>query len=261
MSTSEYINSGILEFYVYGLLSESENETIAQLAKENTEVHQEIIEIEKAILDLSSSFSPILSLKNFEAIKEKLALKHSKTIALKPESNKSKYWGWAAAAVLLLTSGLQYMRINETQFDIANIENEKNKLQENLVNSEIKFQQAEDKLTILLDANNTVISLAGQAIAPKAFAKVYYNKNTQTVYVDATGLPEPPEGKVYQVWALKLNPLTPTNIGLLDDFNSDSHKLFAVDKASGAEAFGITLEPAGGSKSPTLEQLYTLGKV
>ena len=29
----------------------------------------------------------------------------------------------------------------------------------------------------------------------------------------------------------------------------------------GAEAFGITLEPAGGSVSPTLEQLYTLGKV
>ncbi|MBS7786692.1 anti-sigma factor [Flavobacterium sp. CYK-55] len=261
MSTSEYISSGILEFYVYGLLSESENETIAQLAKENTEVQQEIIEIENAIIDLSSSFSPVLSLKNFEAIKEKLALKQGKTIALKPDSNKSKYWGWAAAAVLLLTSGLQYMRINETQFDMANIENEKIKLQESLVNSEIKNQQTEDKLSVLMDANNSVVSLVGQTVAPKAFAKVYYNKNTQTVYVDATGLPEPPEGKVYQVWALKLNPLTPTSIGLLADFKGDDHKLFAVDKASGAEAFGITLEPAGGSKSPTLEQLYTLGKV
>ena len=82
------------------------------------------------------------------------------------------------------------------------------------------------------------------------------------VYVDASGLPEPPEGKVYQIWSLKLQPqLTPTSIGLLADFKGDKDKVFAVDKTGDAEAFGITLEPAGGSKSPTMEQLYTLGKV
>ena len=37
--------------------------------------------------------------------------------------------------------------------------------------------------------------------------------------------------------------------------------MFAVSGTSSAEAFGITLEPAGGSKTPTMEQLYTLGKV
>jgi anti-sigma-K factor RskA len=66
---------------------------------------------------------------------------------------------------------------------------------------------------------------------------------------------------VYQVWALKLNPLTPTSIGLLENFSSENQKLFAVDNANKAEAFGITLEPAGGSKTPTMERLYTLGKV
>lgn len=66
---------------------------------------------------------------------------------------------------------------------------------------------------------------------------------------------------VYQVWALKLNPLTPTSIGLLDNFDSNNQKIFAVDNAESAEAFGITLEPAGGSLTPTMEQLYTLGKV
>ena len=74
--------------------------------------------------------------------------------------------------------------------------------------------------------------------------------------------PEPPEGKVYQIWSLKLSPtLTPTSIGLLEDFKGNNEKLFAVSGTSDAEAFGITLEPAGGSKSPTMEQLYTLGKV
>ena len=66
---------------------------------------------------------------------------------------------------------------------------------------------------------------------------------------------------VYQVWALKLNPLTPTSIGLLANFNGDNEKIFEVSKTNDAEAFGITLEPSGGSLTPTMEQLYTLGKV
>jgi hypothetical protein len=65
-------------------------------------------------------------------------------------------------------------------------------------------------------------------------------------------LPEPPEGMVYQVWALKLDPLTPTSISLLENF--DKMIKIAVNNAN--EAFGITLEPKGGSLTPTMEQLY-----
>jgi hypothetical protein len=86
---------------------------------------------------------------------------------------------------------------------------------------------------------------------------VYWNK---VVYVDAAGLPEPPKGMVYQVWALKLNPLTPTSIGLLDKFDDNNQRIFAVNNTGDAEAFAITLEPAGGSLNPTMEQLYTLGR-
>jgi hypothetical protein len=63
---------------------------------------------------------------------------------------------------------------------------------------------------------------------------------------------------VYQVWALKLNPLTPTSIGLLDKFDDNNQRIFAVNNTGDAEAFAITLEPAGGSLNPTMEQLYTL---
>jgi hypothetical protein len=43
------------------------------------------------------------------------------------------------------------------------------------------------------DVNNTVVALGGQAVAPESSAKVYWNKETQVVYVDAAGLPEPPK--------------------------------------------------------------------
>ena len=261
MTPNEYIESGSLELYVYGLLSDSENEEIAGMAKKHQEVDHEIIAIEKSIVNISTSFSPFLSVENFEKIKAKLDLKYSKVISMETGTNRFRYLGWAAAAVLLIGIGYQYTNNTKTQMQVVSIENEKVKLQEALVNSEIKYKQTQDALAVVRDVKNTVVTLGGQAVSPTSYAKVYYNKETQVVYVDAAGLPEPPDGKVYQVWALKLNPLTPTSIGLLSDFSKDSQKLFAVSKANGAEGFGITLEPAGGSLTPTMEQLYTLGKV
>jgi len=259
MENTTYIESGILELYVYGLLSEEENLEVSRMAKKHGEINDEILSIERAIVNLSTSFSPFLSAENFKKIREKLELKHGKVVTLK--SNRTSYIGWAAAVLLLIGFAYQYNEHSQRRSEIVNAQNENTQLQESLVSSEIKAKQTEDALAVVRDVNNTVISLGGQAVSPTSYAKVYYNKNTAVVYVDAAGLPEPPQGHVYQVWALKLNPLTPTSIGLLEDFKSQQQRIFAVERANGAEGFGITLEPAGGSKSPTMEQLYALGKV
>ncbi len=262
MDTKQYIDTGILELYVYGLLSESENIEVGQLAKKHVEIQNEILSIEKAIVNLSTSFSPFLSAKNFEEIKTKLELKHSKVIELKPKNNSYQYIGWAAAFLLFAGIAYQYLQLSETKNLVATTEKEKTILQKNVIDLKLKNQQTYSALAVVRDTKNTVITLGGQPVSPKSSAKIYWNKETEVVYVDASGLPEPPEGKVYQIWSLKLLPqLTPTSIGLLSEFSANKEKIFAVDKTNGAEAFGITLEPAGGSKSPTMEQLYTLGKV
>ncbi|WP_136668346.1 anti-sigma factor domain-containing protein [Flavobacterium sp. H122] len=260
MNSKEYIESGILELYVYGLLDEKQNQEIYELSKTNKEVEEEILSIEKSISSLSTSFSPFLSSQNFEKIKNKLEIKHgnnfdtnykstTKTVAI------SRYIGWAAAAVFLVFIGYQYQQQAELK------ENNK-KLNEIVVSSKNENEKFLEYLDAITDNQTTIVSLAGQTAAPKASAKVYWNKKTQKVYIDASGLPEPPSGKEYQIWSLKLKPaLTPTSIGLLSDFTNNDIKIFEVNTTSDAEAFGITLEPKGGSKTPTMEQLYTLGAV
>lgn len=261
METKAYIESGILELYVYGLLTETESEEVSTMAKNNPEINDEIIAIEKAIVALSSSFSPFHSVANFEKIKAKLDLKHTEVIPLETARNWSQYIGWAAAILLLVGIGYQYNQLNLSNTQVATTEIEKTKLEKEFNVLKLKNQANESSLAVVRDTKNTVIALGGQAVAPESFAKVYWNQETKTVYIDASGLPEPPKGMVYQIWALKLNPLTPTNIGLLENFDTNNQKIFAVSKADEAEAFGITLEPAGGSLTPTMEQLYTLGKV
>jgi hypothetical protein len=46
---------------------------------------------------------------------------------------------------------------------------------------------------------------------------------------------------VYQVWALKLNPLTPTSIGLLDNFDKNNSRIFAVSNTGDIEALVLLL--------------------
>lgn len=260
MTSKEYIESGILELYVFGTLSETENQEVQQMMADYPAVRQEVIAIEDAVINLSQSVAPRLSATNYEKIRNQI-LERRKVVDMKPKSNWSSYIGWAAAAVLVVGFGLQFNKLNESNQIIDKLGSEKSAMQESIVDLELKKKEAETILAIVRDNNNQAVALAGQAVSPESYAKAYYNKVTKEVYVDVAGLPTPPKGKVYQVWALKLSPLTPTSIGVLDNFTADNTKVFKVDNAEDAEAFGITLEPAGGSVSPTLEQLYTLGKV
>lgn len=261
MDTKEYIESGILELYVYGLLSEDENEKVSLIAKNHPEINDEIIAIEKSIVALSSSFSPFHSVANYEKIKSKLELKHPEVIDFETGRNWIQYVGWAAAIVFFAGIAYQYNLLDQTNTQVVNAEIEKAKLEKEYNVLKLQNKANETSLAVVRDSRNTVVALGGQTVAPESSAKVYWNKETQTVYVDASGLPKPPKGMVYQVWALKLTPLTPTSIGLLENFDANSQKMFAVNNIGEAEAFGITLEPAGGSLTPTMEQLYTLGKV
>jgi len=264
MSTSEYIETGILELYVFGRLTDAENEEVRAMAKQHPEVQAEIEAIEKAIINLSYSLAPYLSTENYERIREQLIERYSSEdgVIAMPQRKSSimPYIGWAAAVVLLFGFMFQYYRYNEVVEEKQIVTTQSSKYQQLLASVQAKNTENEKALAIVTDVNTITVKLEGQEAAPNAYAKVYHNPQTKKVYVDATGLPDPPKGYVYQVWALKLNPLTPTSVGLIGAPHSGAG-IHNVDYFEAAEGFGITLEPEGGSPTPTLEQLYTLGKV
>ena len=116
-------------------------------------------------------------------------------------------------------------------------------------------------LEVLRSRNIMRVPLPGKEFAPTAYATAYWSKAEDITYIDAQDLPAPPPGLVYQVWSLKLDPLTPNSIGLLENIEENESRIFVVENEYESEAFGITLEPAGGSKSPTLERLLVLGTI
>ncbi|MFE2182292.1 anti-sigma factor domain-containing protein [Streptomyces sp. NPDC059455] len=71
----------------------------------------------------------------------------------------------------------------------------------------------------------------------------------------ASGLPEPPAGRIYQLWFSDGGTMRPA--GLMDSSGRNTAAVMsgAVGKAS---AMGVTVEPAGGSKAPTSDPLVLL---
>ncbi|RAJ16854.1 anti-sigma factor [Olleya aquimaris] len=261
MNINDYINSGILELYVAGKLSEKENQEVYDLMLKHPEVLKEVLEIEAALVKLTASVAPKKDI-DFNTIKGRLNTNDTdgKVISLnKPKTKWFSYTGWAAAVVL--AGGLLWTlnQNSELENQIQTVTTEKDFIEIQMETSKTDLAETKNLLNIIRDKSIINIPLEGQAAAPGAYATVYWDKNDDTVYLDLQGLPEPPEGKVYQVWSLTLNPLTPTSLGTIDEFIQDDNKIFKLENTNESQAFGITLEPAGGSVSPTLEQLYTLG--
>lgn len=260
----EFINSGILELYIFGATTEEENKEVHEMAQKHAEVRAEILSIEKAIIDLSYSVSPQLSPEVYHRIRKELIDKHGTdgVVQMQPRRSAASYIGWAAAIVLLGCLGVQYFMYDQEVDKKEAATKEKDKFEQLLASVSKDNEQKEKALKVIRAKNSAIVNLGGQAVSPDSYAKVYMNNEENEVFVDIAGLPEAPEGKVYQVWALTLNPLTPTSIGVLDKAQLAENKgIYPVDNFEGVQAFGITLEPAGGSASPTMEQLYTLGEV
>ncbi|WP_404828020.1 anti-sigma factor [Flagellimonas crocea] len=263
MDVNEYIASGKLELYVAGALSPEENLEVQHYAIQYPEIRKEIEAIEKAILKLTAAASPKMPQDGFAKIKEEL----DDVIPFAPQASSERktswgsYLGWAASILLAVGLFWMYTENSKLKSEIELTNQEKQSLEDILSDTQEEITSKETLLQEIRDKNVTVIALGGQTVSPSSYAKAYWNKEESKVIIDAQGLPEPPDGFTYQVWSLKLDPLTPTSLGLLDDFASQDSRLFTLENANESEAFGITLEPEGGSETPTLEQLYTLGAV
>ncbi|WP_372944724.1 anti-sigma factor domain-containing protein [Muriicola sp.] len=257
-----YIESGILELYVAGQLSEKENLEVARYADEYPEIQAEIIEIEKAILALTREAAPGFK-PSFDNISHSLSQGDDKGIRSIGGSRilRKEYLGWAASFLLAIGTTYLYFQNKELNSKIQRAESEILLMEEQIAEAENSLEGAEQLLNTIRDKNVVVVALGGQTVSPESYAKAYWNKEEAQLFIDAKGLPAPPEGMAYQVWSLKLDPLSPTSVGLLEDFTNDDNGIFALSNPNDSQAFGITLEPEGGSEFPTLEQLYVLGKV
>jgi anti-sigma-K factor RskA len=262
MTPEEIIASGNLELYVCGALPPEEAIEVEKAIAGDAKVKREIELIEESLLHLAETVSPPLQAMTWtyilNSIRNVKGIGDSKVRTL----NWPAITGWAAA--ILFMGGIMWMlkQTSDLNNSLQVTTTENTVLKEEKTTVENQLAENNETLEILRSKDYQAYTLPGnQAVAPEAFAKVYLNKKDNVAYIDIKGLPTPPRGKVYQVWSLKMEPLTPTSVGLIDPKNEAGDGIYKFMNFPDPEAFGITLEPEGGSETPTLSQLYTLGMI
>jgi anti-sigma-K factor RskA len=164
----------------------------------------------------------------------------------KKESNNFSKFGLIAASVLLLAS---------LGYNFYTSQNQKQEMTQVMASNSVLHTQVTDlanQNALMLNSRN--IKLEGVKTHPGMLANVYWD-SSKKVYLKVNNLPSAPEGKQYQLWAIVDG--KPVSAGMFDGSQPDKIQSMAViDKA---QAFAITLEKAGGSAAPTMENMMVMG--
>lgn len=281
MDPKKYIESGIIDDYVMGFVSEQEQREVQCLSK----IYPEINEALRQAEDLMGTWALESAMEPPAGLKEKIMANlgeqepapvvmspiketedDKKVIPLKRETADNKPpLGWIAAAAAILLSffmayqwqdSLNFMRVMEQE--IVNQDQELEDLQ-NKLQYEAKDRELYQGLWAAVSEPGTQrIELNAVKEDQMALATVYWNPESEKTFVFRDQLPQEGNEAQYQLWAIVGG--KPVSIGLLDQ-GSTEVQLQNMAAISDADAFAITLEPLGGSENPTMEQMVVLGKV
>jgi anti-sigma-K factor RskA len=271
----DYIASGILELYAAQGLTEAEREEVERRAATSPEIR---LALEKACAAMEA-YAGLYAVRPRPDLKDRIMQRIGNPVQeahlppaadtpvrkLYPEAPKETAgykWMFAASITLFLLTGLLsfhfYNKWQQAEERIASMVGSAQLLAQNFKRTSLQLQKKEETLAILRNREFKLVRLQGVAAHPEASMLVYWNPRQQQVYVDAVALPPPPTGKQYQLWALQDG--KPKDAGMIAVSEGKSG-LLKMKNISSAQAFAVTLEPAGGSRVPTLEQLTVMGKI
>jgi anti-sigma-K factor RskA len=116
--------------------------------------------------------------------------------------------------------------------------------------------QAREVVAALTDlsAQRATLTLTKAAAPPQPSGRATYLANRGTLIFLASHLDPLPAGKTYELWVIPASGAAPVPAGTFrPDARGNANVVTAkLDGVGAAKAFGITIEPSGGSSTPTM---------
>ena len=263
MDIKAYIESGIIESYVMQLTSPEETADVASMMSAYPEIAKAVSDFEISLEQhlLANSVAPSPAVKQAiwnELNTDFLSVTKEEPAFTRAVVRRPATWKYLAAASLVLL--LSSVALNIYYYSkYADARREYNGLLAERTSLFFFFFAAKTKLNVLDSSMQMMKDTAMQIIAmtgKNSKATVYWNSRTKDVYLLQNEMAKVPPGKQYQLWAIVDG--KPVDAGMIGDCGEVLCKMKNIPRA---EAFAITLEKAGGSPVPTMEQLYVMGKI
>ena len=266
MNKEEFISSGLLELYAMGISSDEETKIVEENLKQFPELKSELDEIEMSLENyaMSNAIEPSSSVKQkiINQVFTESGKKESQqapVVSINTNTKKpfSLFYKSIAAAVFILLIGS--MVLNYTYFNKYHVtQNQLDVAQQKLDEQEKSNEAMSHDLSVVTNKYALPVVLNGTPRAPDALAKIFWMKNTGEVYIDPSNLPKVPTGKQYQLWGIVDG--KPVSGGMIQTSKGIYHiqkmKSFGI-----VDAFAITLEKAGGSPTPTMDEMIVSAKM
>jgi len=267
MDIQEYIASGILEAYLAGELTAAEMREVDRVSDNYNEVRIELDSLRESLIKYGDVESKAPDEKILEgaldAITEIEKQKFLNVLNDEPEIKIKRVnivpaWTIAASILLFISLGFNYLfyaQFKSTKDQLASLESNQTSLANRVSDSNQQLQYAELRIAHLMSEDNIHIKMDGLDLAPEAFANVFWNKKSNSVFISVDNLPDPPHGHQYQLWAIKPG-LAPIDAGIFD--HSQLVQELKVIKGE-VVAFAVTLEVEGGSPIATVDKTFVKG--
>lgn len=280
MDVQRYISSGIIESHVAGLVSESEAREVETAIQEYPEVKaatdavQQDMEryvqmwavkppagLKKQIFERLNKVEEEEVIPATEEVKEVVEEERSFSM---PQIPVLKMWQYGAVAAIVLLIGSGIMNIvfmngfNEYKEKYDKLSEEQEALATEKNAYVARFQDAEKEMNMLKDPAFKWVKMQGVNKHAGIVATICWNPESKETYILAQQLPEPPEDKQYQLWAIVNG--HPVDAGIFELGNM-TKVMQKVKSVTNAQVFAVTLEKKGGSPTPSLDQLFVAGKV
>jgi hypothetical protein len=249
MDVHSYIDSGILEQYVSGLLTDEENAEVDRLASEFPEIQHEIDTLRSSLNNYAAQTGKAPDYSILEGALNNIDnpdhRDHSTQTEEAPTTPRKRWIAFAASFIILLSIAGNFFLFNEVLDFKQKYDNLQNQL-----------SQLDEELEIVSSPVNMKVPLNGLSKAPESHAMVYINQQTKDVYIKIGKLPTPPEGHQYQLWADRDGHMH--NIGV---FHHNEKVQHLTVFEGGFESLNVTLEKEGGSEVATVENAYLTGRL
>jgi cell division protein FtsB len=264
VNVKEYISTGIIESYTFGLTSEAESRELEALCAQYPDIAAAKLAFEKALEErlLQDSPPPPAFLKErvmsgLESVQS--AASYDEAAAEETPVRRLNPWKWVAAASLILLAGSVFWAVSVNQkYQAVQASTADNQaLQAELEQTKAALSALQQDASTLQKPGVKMASLRGLPTSPASHVTVAWDTTSKDVYLIVNNLPQPASDQQYQLWALINN--QPVDLGVFEI--RQEKLLLKMKNVQNAQAFAITLEPKGGSPSPTMDKMYVYGKL
>ena len=253
MDKAYILENGILEQYVLGELTKSEQQDV-----ENALV--DFPELKEVLKTIEIDFENIAFENELEVpghVKRTLLdqIGENTEKILLGEQKPSRNFNYAIAAslagLLLVTSMYVFYKWQSTEQQLQIVEETNASMIDTIAVLNASIADTNKLYRNVADPETEKYVLKGNALMPEATVVSYVNNTKKSIVINTQQLPKLDDGHDYQMWADVKGVMV--DMGIINK-TKDMMTMTYIDNA---ESLNITIEPAGGSDHPNVSQLVT----